>query len=222
MTLSRNVRPNNFLARSNMVSIFAGLLLFLNFVAWSSANHGFHLGYDLAEEKAAAATVNQPTDIIFPRGEGTYKQMASEYFFLCWLVLSFLVMCLLRRFVRIDSLSLLLTLANLLLILIVTWKLRWLLSLKDPNMNESLDSPFNFLVRYSVFYDWLGILIAAALCIIELARLPFSFPKKNEKRMPMTKGISATRLWGRTFRRCSMTMRITGQALLSAGGMRHR
>ena len=103
----------------------------------------------------------------FSQSEGTYASFSIEYANLSYLSMAFVLICLALLLLDLGTAGHFFTIFNLALLLTVCMRLIWLLGLKDPSLNESLDTPFNELVLQSAFYDRLSVFFAGLLILIQ-------------------------------------------------------
>lgn len=167
--LSKHARRNKVLSPSLFLSILGGFFIFSNFVVWSSVSHGFKLGHDLGKFSASSERAYpEHGRIQFPPSEGTYSTLSNEYANLSGWSMIFMALCLLIVFIDVGKFLPAFTFANILAMLLICTRLIWLLSLKDPASNESLDSLFNELALRSVFYDRLAIAVASVVILLQI------------------------------------------------------
>jgi hypothetical protein len=171
-TLSKHVNPARVVGIANALTIVGSVLVLINFLYWSSVSHGFDVGYEVAQAQHETSLTDTSTGPIMGHQEKrTYEALAETYFFLGCLALGVLVVSGIKRLARVGVLPVLLSLTNVVLLLVVWTNLKWLLGLKDPTMNESLDSQYNALVRDSVLFDWMSIFVVSTLIALELCLL---------------------------------------------------
>lgn len=176
----RNADTNKILQIFNLLSLVGGLFLLVNCIAWASASCGFDLGYKLAEKEAVAETLRQTSAVkLSSHGPETYFGLTNEYESLCYLSLGFIAVCLFKKINKIDHLTILSGVLAMFLFFVIWVKLRWLLGLKDPNMNESMSVPYNALVRESVSYDWFCVYVLAVLFFIQIMEFALNFVKEK-------------------------------------------
>lgn len=167
--LSRIVSPNSILMIFNVFSLFGGLVLLINFVAWASTTYGFDLGYQLAEKEFGLK--NLDNNFIISHGIETYKLLKDNYVSLSYLSVCFLIVVLTKIFSKNNYQLLFFSLINLFLLAFTWFKINWILGLKNFDLNEQLHSPYNFLVKESIPFDRLCISIIAICFVAQLLEL---------------------------------------------------
>lgn len=172
MQLSKLVSPKNEIGQYvNLFLIISGIVLFVNFFAWSIASKNFDLGYKTAEEEL----ITQSKEIIpgFEEHQTitSYYLLADEYLYLGYLTAGFLVLCFAKKLTYTSFICWLPHLLNIVMLTIIYLNLRWVLGLKDPSMNESLHSPYNRLLMTGSTYDWFSFNLVMILIVIEVVGL---------------------------------------------------
>lgn len=166
MTTSlRLVNRTKLLERLNLITTFVVALLFLVFLSWSAICYGFHEGFVEAFSSTGASTVLERLDSI--QDEQTYAGLSRDYRYLCALFMFSASLGTVWQFAHKQAreLAALLTLGNLSCLILAFMRLKWLIGFKNPNLNESLASSFNDLVRSSVPFDY-GALFASIVLIL--------------------------------------------------------
>lgn len=171
-----------------VLSLLGALTISLNFAWWSVASSNFGRGFRLGE---APATYNiqhdrnfslSPVDSLgYVSGGDIYTTLSSEYAKASLFALSLMISLGFSFLAFHRHLKYMLSAVNLLLLVVMCWKLSCLLSIKDPVENESLGSPFYLLVRESAIYDYVALGIASSLIFIQVVRtaLLLRFDKTN-------------------------------------------
>ncbi len=168
MAVTKQFDQIAILRTGNLAALLGCAVLLVSFVAWSWASYGFYTGHSIAEREYRS----QPATLAFSGGLNSYADLADEYYFLVWIVAGVLGVCATRRLLDVtNTFNIFGSVLNIFLLLVMWTRLRFLFGLKDPAMNVHLDAPFNTLVRESVFYDWMGIVIVSTLLAIEAVLL---------------------------------------------------
>ena len=180
MQFLRLVDPyNNFSKRLAIVLSLEGLILTLNFLYWSASVSGFDAGYHVGKVSYSADLPEESEQVHFSDGGGGYARLADDYSILCILAIGFTLSCIVSVHPRVADFKYVFAAINITVLVWIIWLLLWLLGLKDPEMNESLDTLFNNLGVRTAIYDRSALGFSSLLIVLQLLFLIMGFLKER-------------------------------------------
>lgn len=168
-----------------LFSIVVGMVLFVNFVYLVGKTQGFEAGY-LAKEAENASSLSKEAGapIIFP-DDRTYVKLALNYRYLSCFLLIFVVLGLAADRISINEMKVLVAIINVILLILAVRYLLWLLGLKNPELNESLGSPYNSLVLETVAHDRASLVLILALLFGQVGSILLNFRNLSARKVTM-------------------------------------
>lgn len=174
MRSSTHVYLNKLANFCDVLLIAGGAILLMNFISWSSSSYGFNIGYELGIEAASLnVPLQSPSNWHLSDAGNTYESLSGDYFNLCIWSAAVLCLSILSILIRMPDMQRVFKVLCVFALSVICWKLNWMLGLKDPSMNESLDASYNALFKGSSIYDMYMLTLSAALIVLNLLSVSF-------------------------------------------------
>lgn len=182
MQSSKHASLVRFIDPVTFLSIVLGMVLFINFVYWIGKTQGVEAGY-LAKEAESLSTLTMEAGAPYvSREDRTYAKLALNYRYLSYFLSIVVVLSLASYRISMTEMKVLFAVINVLLLILAIRYLLWLVGLKNPELNESLGSPYNAIVVETVAYDRTSIAMILALLSGQVGLIVLYFLCTREKK----------------------------------------